>query len=65
MDTKEVYKPHEFSKLVGVNVKTLQRWDNKGILKASRTPAGHRFYTHEQYLEYMRKSGGVDVQKEG
>ncbi|MDJ0620602.1 MAG: MerR family DNA-binding transcriptional regulator [Calothrix sp. MO_192.B10] len=31
------YKPHEFAKLIGVSVKTLQRWDNQGKLPAKRT----------------------------
>ena len=42
-----VYKPHEFAKLLGVTVKTLQRWDNIGRLKAYRSPSNHRYYTDE------------------
>jgi len=41
------YKPHEFAKLVGVSVKTLQRWDNHGKLPAKRTPSNYRYYTDE------------------
>ena len=48
------YKPHEFAKLIGVTVKTLQRWDREGILQACRTPTNRRYYTHEQYEDYMR-----------
>lgn len=48
-------KPKEFAKLVGVTVKTLQRWDNDGKFKAHRTPTGRRYYTEEQYLEYKRR----------
>ena len=47
------YKPQEFSKMLGVSVKTLQRWDNDQKLIAHRTPTNRRFYTHEQYVEYM------------
>ncbi|MCC2231646.1 MerR family DNA-binding transcriptional regulator, partial [Lachnospiraceae bacterium CLA-AA-H215] len=32
------YKPKDFSELIGVSVKTLQRWDREGVLKANRTP---------------------------
>ncbi len=32
------YKPKEFAEIIGVSVKTLQRWDGEGILKACRTP---------------------------
>ena len=44
------YKPKDFSKLIGVSVKTLQRWDREGILKANRTPTDRRYYTYDQYL---------------
>lgn len=47
-----IYKPKDFSKLLGVSVLTLQRWDNAGLLKAYRTPTNRRYYTHEQYLEF-------------
>lgn len=46
------YKPKDFSNLIGVSVKTLQRWDRLGILKANRTPTNRRYYTHEQYLKF-------------
>ena len=38
-----VYKPGEFAKLIGVHIKTLQKWDKEGKLKAHRTPANRRF----------------------
>ena len=38
---------------LGVTVKTLQIWDTKGILKAHRSPTNRRYYTEEQYLEYI------------
>lgn len=46
------YKPNEFAELLNVSVRTLQRWDNEGKLKAFRTPTNRRYYTYEQYLEY-------------
>ena len=30
------YKPKDFAELLGVSVKTLQRWDREGILKAKK-----------------------------
>lgn len=50
MDKK--YKPNEFSKLINISVRTLQRWDKEGILKSYRTPTNRRYYTHSQYLKY-------------
>ena len=47
------YKPHEFAEMIGVSVKTLQRWDNDGKLKASRSPTDRRYYTHKQYVDYI------------
>ena len=41
---------------LGVTVRTLQIWDKKGTLKAHRTPTNRRYYTEEQYLEYIGQS---------
>ena len=49
---EHTYSPKNFSKLVGVSVFTLQRWDRNGTLTAHRTPTNRRYYTHEQYLQY-------------
>jgi len=57
-----IYKPHEFAKMIGVSVKTLQRWDKKGILKAFRSPTNRRYYTHEQYMNYI-KGGNKDAEE--
>jgi len=45
------YKPHEFAEMIGVSVKTLQRWDGEGIFKAFRSPTNRRYYTHKQYVD--------------
>ena len=43
------YNAAEFAKLAGVSIKTVQRWDREGRLKAaSRTPGNRRLYTQEQ-----------------
>ena len=54
MNTSNItnYKPKDFAELLGVSVKTLQRWDRDGILKANRTPTGRRYYTYDQYLQF-------------
>ena len=49
------YKPNEFAEMLGVSVKTLQRWDKDGKLIAFRNPSDRRYYTHHQYVEYMGK----------
>lgn len=54
------YKPKEFAEMIGVSVKTLQRWDREGILKACRNPKDRRYYTDKQYAEYSKKEIIVD-----
>ena len=49
------YKPKDFAELLNVSVKTLQRWDREGILKAKRTPTNRRYNTYNQYLEYTKE----------
>ena len=46
------YKPKDFAELIGVSVKTLQRWDREGILEANRTPTDRHYYTYDQYLQF-------------
>ena len=46
---KNILKPKEMSELLGISVKTLQRWDQEGKLAAYRNPS----HTKEQYEEYM------------
>ena len=54
MNTSNItnYKPKDFAELLGVSVKTLQRWDREGTLKANRTPTDRRYYTYGQYLQF-------------
>jgi len=47
-----IYSPRKFAALIGVSVRTLQRWDLDGALIAHRTPKGRRYYMYEQYLAY-------------
>ena len=60
MDTSNItnYKPKDFAELLGVSVKTLQRWDREGILKANRTPTDRRYYTYDQYLQFK----GINIE---
>lgn len=47
------YKTGQFARLIGVDIKTLQRWDRKGLLVAYRTPTNRRYYTNEQLKRYL------------
>lgn len=50
---QDKYNAAQFAKKLNVSVRTLQRWDKEGILKAYRTPTNMRFYTDEQYEKYI------------
>ena len=59
MNTSNItnYKPKDFAELLGVSVKTLQRWDREGTLKANRTPTDRRYYTYDQISSIYRLYG--------
>ena len=57
----KVYKFGAFAQLIGVCLATLKNWDKRKILIAKRTPTGRRFYTHEQYLTYIRGKNGKRI----
>ena len=50
---EKIYNITEFSKLLNVKVKTLQKWDREGKLKSYRTPTNRRFYKQSQYNEIV------------
>ena len=62
MNTSNItnYKPKDFAELLGVSVKTLQRWDRDGVLTAYRTPTDRRYYTYDQYLQFKGVDGRDD-----
>jgi DNA-binding transcriptional MerR regulator len=45
MADKQVYRVHQFAKLVGRSPETVRDWDNSGRLPAQRTETNERFYT--------------------
>lgn len=58
---EKTYNVSEAAELIGVSVKTLQRWDRDGKLVAYRTPTNRRYYTEEQIKEAMK--GDFDMEK--
>lgn len=64
MEEKSVFRPHEFAKLAGVSVKTLQRWDNAGTFRAYRMPSGRRYYT-QAHLDELGKTRPSITKNEG
>ena len=62
MNTSNIknYKLKDSAELLGVSVKTLQRWDREGILKANRTPTDRCYYTYDQYLQFK----GINIEND-
>ncbi len=51
------YPITEVARLLGVKVKTVQRWDREGRLKAAgRTVTDRRFYTEEQIRAFRQET---------
>ena len=52
MNTSNItnYKPKDFAELLGVSVKTLQRWDREGTLKANQPQTNRHYYTYNHHL---------------
>jgi predicted site-specific integrase-resolvase len=53
------FKPQQFARIIGVSVKTLQRWDNEGKLKAYRTLSDRRYYTEEHILIFTNGNQSI------
>ncbi|MCL0060214.1 IS607 family transposase [Dehalococcoidia bacterium] len=49
------YTVTEFSKIIGISVSTLQRWDRQKRLVPGRTPTNRRIYTDE----HLRQATGI------
>lgn len=57
------YSTGEMAKKLGVSLRTLQRWDNEGLLNAYRTPTNRRYYTEEQLNKYFGNEVSDDKRK--
>lgn len=63
MESNRRLKPKEVSDLAGVSVKTLQRWDSKGILKARRTATNRRYYYPKDLVSLFKGLEGFGPAK--
>jgi excisionase family DNA binding protein len=50
------FSPPELARLLGVNESTVKRWIDKGFLKASKTPGGHRRITKKDVQTFLKDS---------
>lgn len=49
--------PRELSKAIGVSESSLKRWSDDGVLVASRTAGGHRRFTMDEAIRFIRQTG--------
>ncbi len=56
----KTYSPKQFGEMINKTVRTLQRWDIEGIFIAKRNHKNRRYYTHDQYLEYIGVKANLD-----
>lgn len=54
------YKLGEAAKYIGRHPKTLEKYDNKGILKAYRTKTNRRYYTKKQLDDFLNRDTADD-----
>lgn len=66
MSTDSIWMmPSAVADVFGVNAKTVSRWARDGLIKAERTPGGHRRYKREEvervkaYIESQRAKGNT------
>jgi len=57
---ERTYSVSDAAKMLGVSVKTLQRWDREGKLIANRTPGNRRCYTDSQIKIFLREKVKTD-----
>ena len=51
---KNYYTTGEVADLFQVSTKTIQKWDNKGILNFERSPTNRRVLPKETLIEYLK-----------
>lgn len=61
----KTYKPREFAELISVSTRTLIRWEQRGYIVPYKNVSGFKFYTHNQYVDYMLSIGTPPRQIKG
>lgn len=56
---KEIYKPGDVAKILGVTIRTVQNYDEQGILKFERNNKKRRFISRENLVKYLLENDFV------
>src|SRR4030095_10634131 len=51
---KSIYTTHDLSRLLHVNPRSVINWIEQDLLRAFRTPGGHRRVRHEDLIAFLR-----------
>lgn len=54
----------EASKILGVHVRTLYQWDEKGKIDTIRTPGNKRLYNVEKFLNDRKNTDNINSENE-
>jgi len=60
VESADIMKPGEVAKFFNVNLRTITRWADAGLLSSWRTPGGQRRYSRvevERFTEAEREEG--------
>ena len=52
------------AEILGINISTLKRWTENGIIKCTKTPGGHRKFTIQNIRDYYKKNRETKVNSE-
>ena len=61
MMNEKLYTAREACEILGVNIKTLQRWDREGIAFATRTPTNRRRFSQSEINRLLNLKGGNNL----
>jgi DNA (cytosine-5)-methyltransferase 1 len=54
----ELVSISEASETLKVSIDTIRRWEKKGLIKATRDEAGHRYFNHKELTQLQEKTQG-------
>ena len=57
MDDHRAFSPAQLAPIVGVSESTMKRWVDSGLLRAEKTPGGHRKISVADLLAFLRSRG--------
>ena len=63
--TEKIYSPKEFAEKMGCTTRTLQRWEERGLLIPNRKITGRPYYVEEHYRRALGLPEDGEDEKEG